>query len=52
MAVLCRTVAPAPAFRLQGITNRIDGEEPVILQVVEAMRKAGYHFEYRILNPG
>ena len=36
----------------QGITNRIDGEEPVILQVVEAMKKAGYHFDYRILNPG
>ena len=24
----------------------------MILQVVEAMKKAGYHFDYRILNPG
>lgn len=38
------------AENVKGITNRIDGEEPVILQVVEAMKKAGYHFDYRILN--
>eukprot|EP00435_Cladocopium_sp_Y103_P031119 s631_g7.t2 len=38
------------AENVKGITSRIDGEEPVILQVVEAMQKAGYHFDYRILN--
>ncbi|CAK8986137.1 unnamed protein product [Durusdinium trenchii] len=38
------------AENVKGITTKNDGNPPVILQVVDAMKKAGYHFDYKLLN--
>ena len=38
------------AENVRGITAKNDGQPPVILHVVDAMKKAGYHFGYKILN--
>eukprot|EP00490_Sorites_sp_Unknown_P017646 CAMPEP_0114659822 /NCGR_PEP_ID=MMETSP0191-20121206/18606_1 /TAXON_ID=126664 /ORGANISM="Sorites sp." /LENGTH=382 /DNA_ID=CAMNT_0001886177 /DNA_START=47 /DNA_END=1195 /DNA_ORIENTATION=- len=38
------------AENVKGITQRIDGEDPVILQVADTMKRAGYHFAWRLLN--
>ena len=48
--ILVCVVVGLPAS--EGIMNRIDGEEPAILQVAEAMKQAGYHFGYRLLKLG
>lgn len=40
------------AENVKGITMRNDGQPPVINQVADAMKKAGYHFDWRLLNLG
>eukprot|EP00913_Durusdinium_trenchii_P023895 g22440.t1 len=38
------------AENVKGITAKNDGQPPVILHVADAMKRAGYHFGYKILN--
>eukprot|EP00438_Fugacium_kawagutii_P018068 Skav221813 [mRNA] locus=scaffold2435:174634:175245:- [translate_table: standard] len=40
------------AENVKGITTRNDGQPPVINQVADAMKKSGYHFDWRLLNLG